>query len=175
MSDWLLGPLRGGLNVLAANDSSRQIAAGVAIGLVLGLVPKATLLAALLGVLLCALRVNRAAGLLVASGVGALAPLTDTFTHKLGLKVLTLPSLQPTFAWLYDTPLGPWWGLHNSVVCGSLLLGLYLSYPVYLLTRATVDRVRPHVVQWALKYKLGRVLLGAQLSSRFGGVWGAGS
>lgn len=168
MSDWLFSPLRATLGVLLANDSSRQIAAGVAIGFVLGFVPKMTLLALVLGVLLCALRVNKAAGLLTAAAVGSLAPLADAFTHKLGLKVLTLPSLQPTYAWLYDAPLGPWWGLQNTVVCGSLLVGLYVSYPVYLITRGLVDRLRPPVVRWALKYKFGRLLLGAQLTSRLG-------
>lgn len=168
MTDLLFRPLRSCIEVLLANDSSRQIAAGVALGVVLGLVPKMTLLAVVLGVLLCALRVNKAAGLMTAAAVGGLAPLADAFTHKLGLKVLTLPSLQPTYAWLYDAPLGPWWGLQNTVACGSLLLGLYLAYPTYLITRGLVDRIRPRAVRWILKYKLGRVLLGAQVTSRLG-------
>lgn len=175
MTDWLFSPLRAVAAILLANDSSRQIAAGVAIGLVLGLVPKATLVAVLLGVMLCALRVNKAAGLMTAAAVSGIAPYADGFTHKLGLKVLTVPSLQPTYAWLYDAPLGPWWGLHNTVVCGSLLLGLYLSYPIYLSTCAVVDRLRPKAVKWILKYKIGRVLLGAQLTSRVSSAFGAGS
>jgi multisubunit Na+/H+ antiporter MnhE subunit len=31
--------------------------------------------------------------------------------------------------------LGPWLGFNNTIVTGSLLLGLYLAYPVYWLTR----------------------------------------
>jgi uncharacterized protein (TIGR03546 family) len=166
MFDWLFAPLRSLVGILVANDSSRQVAAGVAIGVCLGLVPKATLVAVLLGVLLCALRVNKGAGLTTAAFVAPLAPMLDPFTHKLGLKVLTIPSLQPTYAWFYDTPLGPWWGLHNTVVCGSVLVGLYLSYPIYLVTRGLVDRIRPRAVKWILKYKLGRVLLGAQFTDK---------
>lgn len=175
MFQWLLSPLRGLVAVLVANDSSRQIAAGIAIGVVLGMVPKATLLAVVLGVLLCALRVNKGAGLTAAALVGSLAPLLDPFTHKLGLKVLTLPSLQPTYAWFYDAPLGPWWGLHNTVACGSLLVGLYLSYPVYLVARGLVDRVRPRAVRWILKYKLGRLLLGAQITDKLSAGLGLGA
>lgn len=174
MSYLFLGPLRATIGVLLANDSSRQIAAGVAIGVVLGFVPKATLLAVLVGVVLCALRVNKAAGLMTAAGVAALAPMTDAFTHKLGLKVLTIPSLQPTFAAFYDAPLGPWWGLQNSVTCGALLVGLYLSYPVYLVTRGVVERVRPRAVRWILKYKLGRMLFGVQLTNRLSAGIGLG-
>lgn len=175
LTDWLLQPLRTVTGALLTNDSSRQIAAGVAIGVVLGAAPMGSLTAVLLGALLCALRVNKAAGLLTAGAVAGLAPLADPFAHKLGLKVLTLPSLQPTYAALYDAPLGPWWGLHNTVACGSLLLGLYVSYPVYLGARGLVDRVRPRAVKWIMKYKLGRVLLGAQITDRLGASFGLGS
>lgn len=168
MSDWMIRPLRGLLDALLGCDSAGQVAAGVAIGVVLGLLPKATLLAVLVGVLLCALRVNKAAGITAAAVVAPMAPMLDGFTHKLGLKVLTLPSLQPAFAWFYDTPLGPWWGVHNTVVCGSFLLGLYLSYPVFLASSAAVERFRPGLVRLAQRYRLGRVLLGAEVSSRLG-------
>ncbi|MEQ8848487.1 TIGR03546 family protein [Botrimarina sp.] len=172
---WLLRPLRTLLGVLLTNDSSRQVAAGVAIGVVLGAAPLGSLTAVALGVVLCSLRVNKAAGLLAAAGVAAATPLLDPFTHKLGLKVLTVPSLQSTYAAAYDAPLGPWWGLHNTVACGSLLLGLYLSYPVFLGTRALVDRARPWAVKHIAKYKLGRVLLGAQITDRLGASFGIGS
>lgn len=168
MQEWWIGTARGGLKALLANASSSQIAAGVAIGVVLGLVPKATLLAAAVGVVLCAFRVHRGAGLAAAAIVAPLAPMLDGFTHKLGLKVLTLPSLQPTYAWLYDAPLGPWWGLHNTVTCGAFLLGLYLAYPLFLIVRSAVDRLRPPVVRWASRYRLGRWLLGADVASRVG-------
>ena len=175
MGGWLTGPIRGAAKVLLSNESSGQIAAGVALGLMLGLAPKATLTAVALGVLICALRVNRAAAFGVAAAVAPLAPMLDSFTHKLGLKVLTLPSLQPTYAWLYDAPLGPWWGLHNTVACGSLLVGLYLSYPLYLATRATVDRLRPGVVRWLLRWRATRWLMGVDVTTRLGSSLGAAS
>lgn len=168
MLNLLIRPLRQTVAVLVANDSSRQIAAGVAIGVVLGLAPKTTLLAWLVGVMLAALRVNRAAGLGVAGLVSMAAPWIDPFTHKLGLKVLTVPSLQEGFAWLYDAPLGAWLGFHNTVVCGSFLLGIYLTYPVYLGTKTLTDRLRPAAIRFIQRYRLARLLLGADLSSRMG-------
>lgn len=173
MTGWLIGPLRGGVKVLVGDDSSSQVAFGVAIGVVIGLLPKATLVAVFFGVLLCALRVNKAAGIAAAAAVAPLAPLLDSFTHKLGYKVLTLPSLQPTFAWLYDAPLGPWWGLHNTVVCGSLLVGLYVSYPVFLIARSLVERLRPRLVKWLLRFRVARLLLGADVTGRIGATFGA--
>lgn len=175
MFSWLLGPTRSLVTVLLANDSSVQIAGGVAMGVVLGMCPAGSLTAMAMTALLCAVRVNKTAGLVTAAAMAFAAPLADPFTHKLGLKVLTLPSLQPTFAWLYDQPTGPWWGLHNTVACGSLLVGLYLTYPVFLVTRGVVDRVRPKAVAWIMRYKLGRVLLGAQVSHRVGAAFGVGA
>lgn len=175
MSELIFGPLRGLVGILLANDSSKQIAAGAAIGVVIGFLPKATLLAVLFGVLLCLLRVNKVAGLMMAGVVSSLAPLCDGFTHRLGMKILTAPSLQEYLANFYDAPLGPWWGLHNTVVCGSLLVGLYLTYPVYLVTRGSVERLRPRAVRWILKYKLGRILLGAELTTKLGGAFSTGS
>ena len=170
LSDWLFAPLRRVVAVLVANDSNGQIAAGVAIGVVLGLLPKATLLALLFGVLLAALRVNRAAGLAAAGLTAYVAPSIDSFTHALGEKVLTAPSLQPLLAWCYDAPLGPWIGFHNTIGCGSLLLGMYLTYPAYVTTKAAVIRLRPAAVAFIQRYRLARVLLGSDLTSRLGAL-----
>jgi hypothetical protein len=45
--------------------------------------------------------------------------------------VLSAPSLQANYAYVYTMPLGPWLGFNNTVVCGSLLMGLYAAYPVH--------------------------------------------
>ncbi|MGL4513230.1 MAG: TIGR03546 family protein [Lacipirellulaceae bacterium] len=167
-AEWLTRPLRALLSVLSSNYSSRQVAAGAALGVMLGFVPKATLIAVVLGVLLCALRVNRGMGLLMAAMVGSLAHFADPWSHRLGLWLLTLSPMQSTYAAVYEAPLGPWWGFHNSVVVGSLLLGFYAAYPVYLVVKGLVDRFRPPAVRWASRYRLGRLLLGIELTATLG-------
>lgn len=168
LADLFTRPLRALLSVLSSNYSSRQVAAGAALGVVLGMVPKATLIAVVLGALLCALRVNKGMGLLMAALVGSFAHFADRWSHKLGLWLLTLAPMQPAYAKVYEAPLGPWWGFHNSVVMGSLLLGLYAAYPAYLVVKALVDRFRPSVVRWVTRYRLGRVLLGVELTETLG-------
>jgi uncharacterized protein (TIGR03546 family) len=125
---------------LAANDSPRQLAMGAALGMILGLVPKGNLIALTLLVLLLLLRLNKGLGLAAAVAFSSLGPWSDPFTHKLGLVVLGYEPLQSTYAALYDLPLAPWLGFDNTVVTGTLLVGLYLAYPVHHATWLAASR-----------------------------------
>lgn len=168
MIHWVTTPLRNVTNILLANDSSGQVAAGVTLGVILGLLPTGNLLSCLLLFLLAALRVNRMAGLCTMGIVASLTPWIDPFLHTLGAKVLTISSLQPTFSRLYEAPLGAWIGFHNTVTMGALLVGVYMSYPIFLTIDSLVKRVRPSIVKFVLKYRITRWLLGADISSRLG-------
>jgi uncharacterized protein (TIGR03546 family) len=130
----LLRPVRGALRVVLAHDAPSQLAAGFALGMVLGLVPKGNLIAVSLLVLLFSLRVNSGMGIVAALVFSWIGPALDPFSDKLGVYVLSAPSLQATYATLINLPLGPWFELDNSVVTGSLLSGLYFMYPVYWVT-----------------------------------------
>jgi uncharacterized protein (TIGR03546 family) len=134
---------------LAAYHSPRQLAMGATLGMILGLVPKANLIALTLLVLLLLLRVNKGLGLAAAVVSSLLGPWSDPFTHKLGLVVLGYEPLHSTYAALYDLPLAPWLGLHNTVVMGTLLVGLYLAYPMYYATWLAAARWQSadHVIQ----------------------------
>ena len=126
-----LAILRRTVHGLVAGDSPPQLAAGFTLGMIIGLVPKGNLIAVSLCVLLFSLRVNKGLAVLAAVIFSVASPMADTFSHKLGLCVLTIDSLQVSYASVWNMPLGPWLGFHNTVVTGSLLLGLYLAYPVY--------------------------------------------
>jgi len=120
---------------LLASDSPSQLAAGFTLGMVIGLVPKGNLIAVSLCVLLFSLRINKGLALAAAVLFSFVSPLADAFSHKLGLIVLGANSLQATYASVFNFPLGPWLGLNNTVVTGSLLVGLYIAYPVYWAVR----------------------------------------
>ncbi|TWT78244.1 hypothetical protein Pla123a_10350 [Posidoniimonas polymericola] len=166
MLSMLLRPLRQSVGVLLANDSPRQVAAGVAIGVMLGLVPKGNLLAVSLGVLLLSLRVNKPAGLAAATLFSWIGLAGDPFFHRLGGQLLKIDSLQPTLVWLYEQPLGPWIGFNNTVVLGSFITGLYAAYPCYLLSHMIAEKVQPPVAKWLMRYKVARALMGLDLTSR---------
>jgi len=139
----ILRPVRRLADGLVANDSPHQLAAGFALGMVLGLVPKGNLIALSLVVLLFSLRVNSGLGLTAALVFSWIGPALDSFTHKLGAQVLSVGSLQATYASLLNLPLGPWLEFNNTVVTGSLLVGLYLAYPAYWLCLIACQRLQP--------------------------------
>lgn len=168
MLSLLLHPVRQLINALVSNDSSQQVAWGFTIGMVLGLVPKGNMIAFSLAVLLCAVRVNKSAGLLAVAVFSAISPLCDGLTHKIGDKLLHQPALHSFFVWLYDLPLGPFIGFHNTVTIGSLLLALYITYPCYYGSRQAFEFIGPPLARWITRYRLGRAVAGAQFAARFG-------
>jgi uncharacterized protein (TIGR03546 family) len=139
---------------LLASDSSSQLAAGFTLGMIIGLVPKGNLIAMSLCVLLFSLRVNKGMALLAAVLFSMAGPWADSFSHKLGLALLSTDSLQSTYALAMGLPLGPWLGFDNTVVAGTLALGLYLAYPVYWISRVLCTWLRPYVLAWMNQHRI---------------------
>ena len=127
----VVAPIRRITHGLLACHSSGQLAAGFALGMIIGLMPKGNLIALSLCVLLFSLRCNKGLAILAAVLFSFVGTWTDPFAHKLGLAALSLQPLQATYASVFSFPLGAWLGFNNTVVTGSLLMGLYLAYPVY--------------------------------------------
>lgn len=168
MLNMLLRPLRLAAQALTANDSPRQTAWGFALGMMVGLLPKGTLLAIVLAMLVCALRVNRAAAVLAIGVFSCLGAALDGFAHNVGAFVLTAYEPRAAFTALYDMPLGPWIGFNNTVVMGQLLIGVYLLYPAYHTGRYVGARWQPRIAQWLMRYRAIRWLRGAELGAQWG-------
>ncbi len=122
-------------NTVRGVDSPSQLAAGVAIGMIIGLLPKDSLLPYCLVVVLLLTRAN-----LFSAGVAAmlfsfLAPILDPVSHMIGISVLTFAPLESTWTILIQLPIVPWTRFDNSVVMGSLILGLLTAYPLYRISR----------------------------------------
>jgi uncharacterized protein (TIGR03546 family) len=166
MFSWLLYPARLVAAALVAHESPRRLAAGAALGMLLGVVPKGNLTALLLAVALFSIRVNLAAGLATAFVFSWIGMLLDPMAHRLGWQILSHRALQPAFAWCYEVPLAPWSGLNNTVVVGQLVLGLYALYPIYWLALQADARFRAPVAAAICKYRVTRLLAGADYVSR---------
>jgi uncharacterized protein (TIGR03546 family) len=135
--------LRRFCRALVATNAPEQLAAGFTIGMVIGLVSKGNLIALSLCVLLFSIRCNKATGLLAALLFSFAGPLTDNFAHRVGSIVLGMKPLQATYAGIFNLPFGPWLGFNNTVIAGSLVMGIYLAYPVYWLTKQIFAAVLP--------------------------------
>lgn len=140
MFRWLINKLLLVRKMLPGGDSPRQLACGLALGLLLGLIPKGNLTAVVISLLIFGSTVNLGTALLTAAAVSAGAVYLDPFTHRIGQTVLTHPTLQPHWTRFYEMPVVPWTDLNNTVVAGSLILGVALVYPAYRLSRPVFQR-----------------------------------
>lgn len=166
---WFIKPLRYLVGALRDVASPRRVAYGVALGMLVGLVPKDNLTAMFLGVVLVSLRVNLAAGTCSALLFTWVGSYTDKMADRFGYALLTLPDLQSQWTAWFQTPYGRWSGLDNTLVLGNLVLGLWLFYPTYrvtkLIAKGFADRYAGRIVERCQKYKLYQVLFGADLAA----------
>lgn len=130
-----VAPIRKVVHSLITAHTPSQLAAGFTLGMIIGFVPKSNLIALSLCVLLFSLRCNKGLALTAAIVFTCVSTWIDPFAHKLGLSLLGLPSMQAHYASALMLPVGPWVGFHNTVVTGSLAIGLYAAYPVYWVTK----------------------------------------
>jgi uncharacterized protein (TIGR03546 family) len=138
-----LEPLRNALRIFTAERTPHQLALGCSLGMLIGILPKGNLLAVAATVLLFALRVNLGTGLTAIFLLSAIGTHLDQLTHGLGVRLLRTPAVYAFLSWSYQFPLVPWTSLNNTVVIGSLLLGLVLLYPVYHVSRAACEWLTP--------------------------------
>lgn len=132
---------------LTTDDTPRQLALGCAFGMLLGLLPKDNLLFVFLSTLVFACRVNLSAVVMATLAFSVVASFLDPIVHPLGWRILTAEPLVPHWERLHRLPLAPWTAFNNTVVMGSLALGLMLFYPVYHLSVVAVTRLRSRAVQ----------------------------
>lgn len=128
---WLIRQLLSIRQVIAGRNHPHQLAWGLALGVLVGVVPHGNLLAVALIALVLALRVNHAMATLTGVAVAFSATALDPYTHLIGRYVLTHPDLQSAWAQAWQLPLIPWTDINNTVVMGSLLVGLGAVLPAY--------------------------------------------
>lgn len=142
-------------------DTPRQLALGVSLGMVIGLLPKDSLLPYVIGTL--ALLTNANLLTLIVSGLffSWIGPAADPLTHRIGGWLLTFDSLESTWVWLYQVPLMPWTRFENTVVMGSLILGVLSSFPVYSLSKQFFKAYGDTFFSFIFRNRISRWLVGS--------------
>ncbi len=131
--------------ILNSNQKAWQIAGAVAFGLLMAMVPAKNLLWVLLFILLFVIKVNKAVAMLFMLIFRLFAPLFDPLTEKLGFLILSMPSLEKFFTFLYNTPIIPFFAFNNSLVMGGFISGLVLFAPIVILFTILVKIFRKKV------------------------------
>jgi uncharacterized protein (TIGR03546 family) len=168
---WIFKPLRLLLEAVRDVASPAPIAFGAGLGMMVGLLPKDNLTAFVLGTAVLALRVNLAAAACATLLFSWVAVGLDPLADCVGLILLTDANLQPWWERVFETPLMAWSGLNNSVVLGSLVLGIVLFYPVFYITSRSLRFLGQvwgeKIAERIRRYRIYTLVAGADTASRW--------
>jgi len=155
------------LRVLNSEAAPAQIGLALAFALIPGLTPLWSLhnLAVLL--LALVLRVNLSAFLLGTAFFSGLAYLLDPLFHRVGLAVLTAPSLEGVLTALYNSTLWRIERFNNSIVMGSLLVSLALFVPTVLALNWAIRQYRARVLARVKRLRVVQALTATKFAQMY--------
>lgn len=120
---------------LNSNSHPGEIAHAVSIGLIMGFLPKDNVFWYIVAVFFLFIRINKGALFIYTLIFSLIAPFADPLFDKIGYWVLTIEKLEPVYAKLLDIPFVGFTKFNNTIVMGSLVSGILLYIPVYIISR----------------------------------------
>lgn len=162
------------INALNSNVKPSHISNGICLGLILGFMPKTNALWYLLFVFFFFLRINRG-GLLLFALIGSLvAPALDGVFDKVGYAVLTYPKFEKFFSWIIDVPFVGFTRFNNTIVMGSLAVGLALYIPLcvilYFLIKLWRKSIAPKINHSVFAETLRKVPILGTITEKLSGI-----
>jgi len=162
------------LKVLNSETHPAQISLGLCFSVIVAFTPKFSLHNVVILFLILFFRINLSAfllGGLLFTGLGALL---DPLFHRIGLALLTAPGLEGLWTSFYNATMWRVQNFNNTVVLGSLVSGLVLFAPLYILFNKAVLYYRKHVYAHVQKLKIVQVIKGNDLYRRYQSLkdWG---
>jgi uncharacterized protein (TIGR03546 family) len=130
------------IKTLHSAGTPGQVAAGVALGSALGLTPLVNLHNLVILSLLVLLNVSFGGGMLGWALFVPIGFLLDPLFDKIGLSLLTGPSLRPLWTDWTNTPILPFTNFNNTVVLGSFVSWVVLAIPIFFAARYGITRYR---------------------------------
>jgi uncharacterized protein (TIGR03546 family) len=146
------------LTVLNSEAAPGQISLAAAFSLVVGLTPLWSVHNLIVLFLVLLLRVNLSAFLLGTAFFSGVAYLLDPLFHRLGLAVLTAPSLEGIWTALYNVTFWRIERFNNSIVMGSVLVSLALFVPTVLALNWAIRRYRERVLATVKQWRVVQAL-----------------
>src|SRR5918999_4948556 len=133
------------IKTLHSAGTPGQVAAGMALGAALGLTPLINLHNLFIFSLLVLLNVSFGGGMLGWMLFVPVGFLLDPVFDKIGLSLLTEPSLRPLWTDLTNSPILPYTNFNNTVVLGSFVAWVVLAVPIFFAARYGVAKYRATV------------------------------
>jgi uncharacterized protein (TIGR03546 family) len=151
--------------LLNSEISPKQIAAGIAYGALMGLIPVGSLLPLVLLLLALIINFNLSAVFLAAAIFKILSFAIDPLANQVGyIFLVKMQALKGFWTTLYNLPVVPYTKFNNTIVLGSLIIGLLLLLPVYFAAIAGVNNYRAH---WRQKFEQMKIIQAIKASTFF--------
>ena len=139
---------------------------GFALGAILGLVPN-MFMKLVIFIVIMMFRVNVSAAFLAWAVYEILSFALDPLFDSLGYYILNIDSLNSFYTYLYNLPVVPFTKFNNTVVMGSLIVGIILIIPNMIIAKKLLVYYRTHlrekVSQWKIVKILSATILGANV------------
>ena len=143
--------------IFQTDISPNQVAWGFALGAILGLVPN-MFMKLVLFIVIMMFRVNISAAFLAWAVYEILSFALDPLFDIIGYQVLTIGSLNAFYTWLYNLPVVPFTKFNNTVVMGSLIVGIILIIPNMIIAKKLLVYYRTHLRDKVSKWKIVKIL-----------------
>ena len=143
--------------IFQTDISPNQVAWGFALGAILGLVPN-MFMKLVLFIVIMMFRVNVSAAFLAWAVYEILSFALDPLFDVVGFYVLNIGSLNGFYTWLYNLPVVPFTKFNNTVVMGSLIVGIILIIPNMLIAKKLLVYYRTHLREKVSKWKIVKIL-----------------
>ncbi|MBR3627526.1 MAG: TIGR03546 family protein [Elusimicrobia bacterium] len=143
--------------IFQTDISPNQVAWGFALGAILGLVPN-MFMKLVLFIVIMMFRVNVSAAFLAWAVYEILSFALDPLFDVVGFYILNIGSLNGFYTWLYNLPVVPFTKFNNTVVMGSLIVGIILIIPNMLIAKKLLVYYRTHLRDKVSKWKIVKIL-----------------
>jgi uncharacterized protein (TIGR03546 family) len=150
------------IKTLHSAGTPGQVAAGMALGSALGLTPLLSLHNLFIFSVLVLLNVSFGGGMLGWMLFVPVGFLLDPLFDKIGLSLLTAPSLRPFWTDLTNTPILPYTDFNNTIVLGSFVSWVVLAIPIFFAARYGVAKYRATVGERVRQSKIYKAITASQ-------------
>ena len=152
------------LSILNGEISPRQIAAGFAFGALMGLIPIQGLLPLFLLFIGFLININIPMMFVGTAVFKIISFFIDPLANQIGFQLLVnVAGLKDLWTTLYNAPVFPYSLYNNTIVLGSLIVGLILLFPLYWLASKGVVSYRTTFRERILKLKVVQVFKASSL------------
>ncbi len=161
---FLLKTLKQIIVIFQTDISPNQVAWGFALGAILGLVPN-MFMKLILFIIIMMFRVNISAAFISWAIYEILSFALDPLFDIVGFYILNIGSLNTFYTWLYNLPVVPFTKFNNTVVMGSLIVGIILIIPNMIIAKKLLVYYRTHLREKVSKWKIVKILTATILAT----------